>query len=288
MFERYTEKARRVVFFARYEASMYGSPAIETEHLLLGLLREDYKTAKHLLPGLRTKNQIQNQIESQITRRDRIPTSVEMPLSKECKQVLTLASEESKKIGHKHVGTEHLLLGLLRIDGGIAAGILRENLFDLDKLREEISKLPAPAAGTSIPAPMVSGDGEIQAYREFIATLRQGNWSELTDFFAREASFIDANGTFWSRREEIASNLETLLAPFATKNAKHHLEKEICRTAELWIGTIMWNAIHLQAHTFPQQVRMTLVFGNDSGKWSIFLIQITALNEEQLGKSATR
>ena len=286
MFERYTERSRRAIFFARYEASMYGSPTIETEHLLLGILREDYRIAKHLLPRLRPKSEIHAKIESKITRGERISTSVEMPLSDESKQALRLASDEAKIIGHRHVGTEHLLLGLLRVGEGMASEILRENEADLDRVRKEISKLPRPDPASSVLTPLVPSDGEIQAYRHFIASLREGSWHELHDLFAKEASFINADGKLLSGRQEIVSNLETLLAPFATKNAKHHLEKELCRTAELWVGTILWDAVHLQAHTFPQRLRMTLVFGNDAGEWSIFLLQITSIAEEQIGKPA--
>ena len=287
MFERYTEKARRVIFFARFEASNYGCPNIETEHLLLGLLREDYSTTNRLLPTLRSKDAIQAQIESKISRGERISTSVEMPLSLESKQVLMFAGEEATRIGHRHVGTEHLLLGLLRVEKGIASEILREYHVDLDVVRKEIGKLPSVTQGFSPLPPPVAADGEIQAYRQFVASLREGSWNDLHDFFAKEASFIDANGRLWSGNKEIIANLETLLAPFATKNAKHHLEKEICRTAELWVGTVLWSALHLQAHTFPQQLRMTLVFGNDGGEWSIFLLQITSIAEDQIGKPAT-
>ena len=279
MFERYTEKARRVIFFARFEASNYGCPYIETEHLLLGLLREDLRTTKRLLPRLPPKDEIQAQIESKITRGERISTSVEMPLSLESRQVLMLAGEEATRIGHRHVGTEHLLLGLLRVEKGIASEILRKYLVDLDKVRQEIGKLPAFDQDLQPITPAIATDGEIQAYRQFIASLREGNWNDLHDFFAKEASFIDANGKLWSGHKEIVTHLETLLAPFATKNAKHHLEKEICRTAELWVGTVLWSAVHLQAHTFPQQLRMTLVFGSDAGQWSIFLLQITSIAE---------
>ena len=286
MFERYTEKARRTIFFARFEASQYGCPNIETEHLLLGLLREDLRTAKRLLPKLPSKDEIQAQIESKIKKGERISTSVEMPLSLESKQVLTLAGEEATRIGNRHVGTEHLLLGLLRVEKGIASEVLREYRIDLDTVRKEISKLPKWDQDYSSYAPAAATDGEIQAYRQFIASLREGSWHDLHHFFAKEASFIDANGKLWSGHKEIISHLETLLAPFATRNAKHHLEKEICRTAELWVGTVLWSAVHLQAHTFPQQLRMTLVFGSDAGEWLIFLVQITSIAEQQIGKPA--
>jgi hypothetical protein len=119
MFERYTEKARRVIFFARYEASQYGSPYIESEHLLLGLLREDRAPTSYI-------ESIRKEIGSGITIRERISTSVEVPLSQECKRILIYAAEEAERLGHKHVGTEHLLLGIRREDQSLAARILQD------------------------------------------------------------------------------------------------------------------------------------------------------------------
>ena len=120
MFERYTEKARRVIFFARYEASQFGSPYIETEHLLLGLLREDKALTNRFLRSHASVESIRKQIEAHTTIREKVSTSVDLPLSNECKRVLAYAAEEAERLGHKHIGTEHLLLGLLR---GAEAGV---------------------------------------------------------------------------------------------------------------------------------------------------------------------
>ncbi len=114
MFERYTEKARRVIFFARYEASQYGAASIESEHLLLGLLREDWTLNKRILGQKGTAEDIRKEIEGQITIGKRVATSVEMPLSAESKHILSWAFEEAERLGDKYVGTEHLLLGILR------------------------------------------------------------------------------------------------------------------------------------------------------------------------------
>ena len=81
MFELYTEKARRVIFFARYEASQYGSPYIETEHLLLGLLRENKAVANWFLRSQANIESIRKQIEAQMTVREKVSTSVDLPLS---------------------------------------------------------------------------------------------------------------------------------------------------------------------------------------------------------------
>jgi len=140
VFERYTEKARRVIFFARYEASQYGSPYIETEHLLLGLMREDKALANRFLRTHGSIESIRKEIESRITIRERISTSVEVPLSQECKRILNYAAEEAERLGHKHVGTEHLLLGILREEKCFGAEILAERGLRLSSLREELAR----------------------------------------------------------------------------------------------------------------------------------------------------
>src|SRR5450759_5958710 len=88
VFERYTEKARRVIFFARYEASQYGSPYIETEHLLLGLMREAKALANRFLRSPAAVESIRKQIDGHTTIREKVSTSVDLPLSHECKRVL--------------------------------------------------------------------------------------------------------------------------------------------------------------------------------------------------------
>ncbi|MBI4164611.1 MAG: ATP-dependent Clp protease ATP-binding subunit [Acidobacteria bacterium] len=140
MFERYTEKARRVIFFARYEASQFGSPYIETEHLLLGLLREDKALTNRFLRSHASIESIRKQIEGRTTIREKGSTSVDLPLSQECKRVLAYAAEEAEKLQHKHIGTEHLLLGLLREDKSFAAEILHDRGLRLTSIREELSR----------------------------------------------------------------------------------------------------------------------------------------------------
>src|SRR5271154_331951 len=114
MFERYTEKARRVIFFARYEASQFGQTCIETEHLLLGILREDKALTNRFLRNHASVESIRKKIEDHTTIRDKVSTSVDLPLSNECKRVLAYAAEEAQGMAHHNIGTEHLFLGLLR------------------------------------------------------------------------------------------------------------------------------------------------------------------------------
>ncbi|HEX8177388.1 MAG TPA: ATP-dependent Clp protease ATP-binding subunit [Pyrinomonadaceae bacterium] len=141
MFERYTEKARRVIFFARYEASQFGAPAIEPEHLLLGLMREDKTLTGRFFPRASVNIEaIRKEIEGRTLLREKISTSVELPLAPETKRVLAYAHEESDRLQHRHIGTEHLLLGLLREDRSMAAEILYERGLRLNAVREEIAR----------------------------------------------------------------------------------------------------------------------------------------------------
>ena len=140
MFEKYTEKARRVIFFARYEASQLGSSRIETEHVLLGLLREDKAlTSRFFTYAESALEKVRKQVESRTSIRDKVSTSVELPLSDEVKRVLSYANEEADRLLFNYIGTEHILLGLLREDKTVAAEILRENGLKLSRVREELS-----------------------------------------------------------------------------------------------------------------------------------------------------
>src|ERR1700750_110665 len=141
MFERYTEKARRVIFFARYEASQFGSPFIETEHMLLGLLREDKALTNRFFRTHAYVESIRRQIEFHTTIREKVSTSVDLPLSDECKRVMGYAAEEAERLGHKHIGTEHLLLGLLREENCFAAQMLKEGGLELESTRESLAKM---------------------------------------------------------------------------------------------------------------------------------------------------
>ena len=149
MFERYTEKARRSIFFARYEASNFGSPFIETEHLLLGLLRESQALTTRLLGSRGSVESIRKQVEQNTPVREKIQTSVDLPLSNECKRALAYAAEEAERLSHHYIGTEHLALGLLREDKSFAAKILTEYGVELGTLRKELQdtmpqSLPKP------------------------------------------------------------------------------------------------------------------------------------------------
>jgi ATP-dependent Clp protease ATP-binding subunit ClpC len=156
MFERFTEKARRVIFFARYEASEFGSAYIESEHLLLGLLREGGDLFARPSDGPDQRIALRAAIHA--TRRaeaEPLSTSVDLPLAVECKRVLLHAHEESKRLKHDHIGVEHILLGILLEKNSTAAKLLSDQGWDADVYREKLAKsTPVESQrGPSSPSP---------------------------------------------------------------------------------------------------------------------------------------
>lgn len=138
MFERYTETARRTIFFARYEASAFGGLYIETEHLLLGVFREDKALANQVLGSFAKLEEIRHSIERKSKIGPKLPTSVDLPLSHESKRALAYAAEESQRLNHNHIGTGHLLLGLLREEKSFAAELLRERGVTVESVRTQM------------------------------------------------------------------------------------------------------------------------------------------------------
>lgn len=176
MFEKYTEKARRVILFARHEASRLGGSSIETEHLLLGLLRES-KDLVSFLPSPSSSEAIRKEIEKRVTRETKLPTSADMPLSPELKRVLAFAAEEAERLSHKHIGTEHLLVGIMREKRCFAAELLRQFGVEFSCVQAGMTRLRPPV----LPWPK-----ELQDYRVETRKNAQGvclEESKLGSFF---------------------------------------------------------------------------------------------------------
>jgi ATP-dependent Clp protease ATP-binding subunit ClpA len=144
MFERYTERARRVLFFARYEASQMGAMSIDTEHLLLGVVREGKGLTGRLFSraGLSLES-MRRAIEGRAVFHDRLSTSVEIPFSAAAKRVLQFGADEADRLQHNYIGTEHLLLGLLREERSVASTVLTEAGLSLTQVRGDIQELVA-------------------------------------------------------------------------------------------------------------------------------------------------
>jgi ATP-dependent Clp protease ATP-binding subunit ClpC len=141
MLEDYSERARRTLFLARYEASQFGSPDIETEHLLLGLLR-DTALIRRLLPADDADGSIRKRIEASTAIREKVSAETDIPLSNECKRILTYAVEEADQLAQRPIGTGHLVLGLLREETCFAAKMLHEHGVRLSEVRGELKRVP--------------------------------------------------------------------------------------------------------------------------------------------------
>lgn len=150
MFEQYTDKARRAIFFARYEASEFGSPYIEAGFLLLGILREEKHLINRWLGNGDWQSILREDVERGICKAAKISTSVDLPLSNEAKDALRYAAEESERLGHKHIGTEHLFLGLLCDRNSSVGRLLLERGVNAEAVREAIAKGSAHPGDSNI------------------------------------------------------------------------------------------------------------------------------------------
>jgi ATP-dependent Clp protease ATP-binding subunit ClpC len=142
MFERFTEKARRVVVYAQEEARMLNQNYIGTEHLLLGLIREQDGIAAKALESLEISlEDVHQQVEDLIGRGSYVPSSGHIPFTPRAKKVLELSLREALQLGHNYIGTEHVLLGLIREGEGVAAQVLLNLGADLEKVRSAVIQL---------------------------------------------------------------------------------------------------------------------------------------------------
>jgi ATP-dependent Clp protease ATP-binding subunit ClpC len=142
MFERCTEPSRQVIFYSRYFAAQAGSPEIETEHLLLGLLRADMVLAQRFLGSPWVAEQVWREVEHKKPVRPPISPGTDFKLSPEAKHVLRLAADVAEQFSSKKIRTEHLLLGLLHEEGCFAAELLNRHGVQLASTREELGRNP--------------------------------------------------------------------------------------------------------------------------------------------------
>jgi ATP-dependent Clp protease ATP-binding subunit ClpC len=147
MQDRFTDRVRKVIYYARDEAARLQHDYIGTEHLLLGIVREGEGIAAKVLAKLELDfEQIQQAVENMVKSSGGTLTIGEIPFTPRAKRVLELAIEEARLLGHNYVGTEHLLLGLIREGEGVAAQVLAELGVDRKRVREEVLKLLGPSS----------------------------------------------------------------------------------------------------------------------------------------------
>lgn len=270
MFERFTEKARHVIFFARYEASQYGSSSIDTEHILLGLLREDYPLVRQFFGPPNVATQIRAEIEKVIERGEPVPTFVEMQLTAESKKLLQFAAEEAERLAHKHIGTEHILLGILRLPDSLAARLLFARGAKPAIIREQIAKYSGAGAPSVQPV-----RGALVVLDAFLAGLKGLAPTPLAAFFHEKGQFVDPSGKRWAGRQEITKAAETLFAPFAKKNATFFLEGTLEGLSDTLVAAVLWEFAAVSGAQSKTMLRMSIVLVPVGEEWEILLAQVT-------------
>jgi ATP-dependent Clp protease ATP-binding subunit ClpC len=167
MWQRFTERARKVVYYAQEEAQKFGEGYVSTEHLLLGLVRETDSVAARVLERLGVSlGRIRSEVEKQLPRGDQRPGH-EVALTPRAKRVIDLAYDEARNLNNNYIGTEHLLLGLIREGDGLAGRVLAKLGVELERSRREVMSLQdnEPQARTS--SRSSSGGAKTQTLDEF-------------------------------------------------------------------------------------------------------------------------
>jgi len=192
MWQRFTERARKVVFYAQEEAQKFGEGYVSTEHLLLGLVRETDSVAARVLERLGVGlMRIRGEVEKQLPRGEVRP-SQDMTLTPRAKRVIDLAYDEARNLNNNYIGTEHLLLGLIREGDGLAGRVLAKLGIELERARREVMALQdteTQSRGSS-----GRGGGERRS-KEEKAERREGNAKTQTlDEFGRDLTDLARQG----------------------------------------------------------------------------------------------
>src|SRR6516162_2806437 len=142
MYERFTDRARKVMQLANQEAQRFNHEYVGTEHVLLGLIKEGSGVAANVLKNLEIDlRKIRNEVEKIVQAGPEMVTMGKLPQTPRAKKAIEYAIEEARNLNHNYVGTEHLLLGLLRVQDGVAAKVLMNLDQRLEALREEVLNL---------------------------------------------------------------------------------------------------------------------------------------------------
>ena len=237
MFERFTDRARRVIVLAQEEARLLNHNYIGTEHLLLGLAREGQDVAATALERLGIRLEaLRSQVEEIIGRGPRAPSG-HVPFTPRAKKVLELSLREAKELGHDYIGTEHLLLGLIREGEGVAAQVLVKLGADLSRARGQVIELlsghaGAVQAGARTRLVRMTVPDDLRKAEEQLAAVRQRKEAAVdAEEFDRAAALRDQERKLAARvaERERAWTAGVDLAAVIQENQQLHREVERLR-----------------------------------------------------------
>jgi ATP-dependent Clp protease ATP-binding subunit ClpA len=237
MFERFTDRARRMVVLAQEEARLLNHNYIGTEHLLLGMAHEGQGVAAAALESLGISLEaVRAQVEEIIGQGQRAPTG-HIPFTPRAKKVLELSLRESKQLGHNYIGTEHILLGLIREGEGVAAQVLIRLGADLSRARGQVIELLSGHAGAEEVGArtrlvrMTMPDDLVEAQEQFARVRRQKQAAIDAEDFDRAAALRDQEQQLLRRltERERAWTAGVDLEAVVRENQRLHREVERLR-----------------------------------------------------------
>src|SRR5919109_4484663 len=212
-FDRFNDRAKRVLALAQDEAIRFNHNYIGTEHLLLGLVREGEGVAARVLDSLGVElSKVRTAVEFIIGRGDATTSPSQITLSPRTKKVVELAIDEARKLGHSHVGTEHLLLGIVREGESVASGILESLGVSLEKVRHQV----IATIGQS--PPEAGGGGAVSGRGALVAISHSIEFADRLDSTGRSA----LGRAFWEAGRANAPRVDphhVLLALIGTRDA---------------------------------------------------------------------
>ena len=205
MFDRFTERARKVIILAKEEAKRFNHDYIGTEHILLGLIKEGESVAAAVLQNLGLSlDTIRLEVEKLVQFGPSTIVSGDIPFTPKAKKVIELAMDEARRLGHNYIGTEHLLLGLIKEGEGVASHVLMNVGLDLNKVRSEVIKLLGSSAPSHEGGGFPSGPGTAKGTKTKTPAL---------DAFGRDLSSLARAGkldTVVNRLDEIERVIQIL------------------------------------------------------------------------------
>ena len=229
MFERFTDRARRVVVLAQEEARMLNYNYIGTEHILLGLLDEGEGVAAEALESLGISlDAVRQQVEEIIGQGQEAPSG-HIPFTPRAKKVLELSLRESLQLGHNYIGTEHILLGLIREGGGVAAQVLVRLDADLNRVRQQVIQLIASRPlREGAPGPEVQTRLDVVEIRLAVLEHRVGTGPDTSD--------LDEQIAQVRREKESAIDARDYEQAAARRNREKELLAAKAARQEQWVA----------------------------------------------------
>ena len=229
MFERFTDRARRVIVLAQEEARMLNHNYIGTEHILLGLIHEGEGVAAKALESLGISlDAVRQQVEEIIGQGQQAPSG-HIPFTPRAKKVLELSLRESLQLGHNYIGTEHILLGLIREGDGVAAQVLVRLGADLSRVRHQVIQLIAGRPlGEGAPGPEVQARLDVAEIRLAVLEHRVGTGPDTSD--------LDEQIAQVRREKESAVDASDYEQAAARRNREKELLAAKAARQEQWVA----------------------------------------------------